>query len=55
MSKWVHVRNLQNCPSTLQKRTVLGDTLSDADNEGDLGLESLLDTGGGQRRTEKNC
>jgi len=34
---------------------VLGDTLSDADNEGDLGLESLLDTGGGQRRTEKNC
>jgi hypothetical protein len=34
---------------------VLGDTLSDADYEGDLGLEGLLDTGGGQRRTEKNC
>lgn len=32
---------------------MLGDTLSDADDEGDLGLEGLLDTGGGNRRTVK--
>jgi hypothetical protein len=31
---------------------MLGDTLSDTDNKGDLGLEGLLDTGSGQRRTE---
>ena len=36
----------------ISKRTVLGDTLSDTDNEGNLGLEGLLDTGSGQRRTE---
>jgi hypothetical protein len=30
---------------------VLGDTLSDADDEGDLGVQGLLDTGGSQRGT----
>jgi hypothetical protein len=32
---------------------VLGDTLSNADNEGNLGLEGLLDTGSGQRRRDE--
>lgn len=32
---------------------MLGNTLSDADDERDLGLESLLDTGGGNGRTVK--
>lgn len=35
------------------KPTVLGNTLSDTDNKGDLGLKGLLNTGGGQRRTGK--
>lgn len=38
-----------------KKPTMLGDTLGDTDNEGDLGLEGLLDTGSGQRRTERYC
>jgi hypothetical protein len=32
---------------------MLGDTLSDTDNKGDLGLEGLLDTGSGQRRRDE--
>jgi hypothetical protein len=32
---------------------MLGNTLSDADDERDLGLEGLLDTGGGNGRTVK--
>jgi hypothetical protein len=31
-------------------RTMLGDTLSDADDKGNLSLDGLLDTGGGNGR-----
>lgn len=34
-------------------RTVLGNSFGDADNQGDLSLESLLDTGSSQRGTEE--
>lgn len=33
---------------------VLGDTLSDTDNEGELGRDSLLDRGGGKRRGDED-